>query len=133
MKPRALTNAEITAMGEEYRKLLVQAELQTAEQREFLRREIANDVQINLTDVNRLHQELDHFKLLVARVDDNNVLHQIQVQVVYDIPDELYAYLRRSEPQLPRALRGFLDGGIDITGKSKDTRVDTAPQTGKKQ
>lgn len=127
MTNRTLTDAEIEALGPEYRRLIVLAETQTIEQREFLRKEITADHRISPALRNRLLQDVDAFKLELATVDTNNMEGKPQVKVVYTIEDDLYAYLRR--PELPERLRGFLDGGIEL--ETKDTAVDPMPKTGK--
>jgi hypothetical protein len=128
-KNRALTPEEVTALGEEYRLFLTKCETQAAEQRVFLQREIRQDPRLNDARKNSLCQAAELFQLRACRVDDQNVLQMSMVQVVYNVEDDLYAYLRQSPELLPERLRGFLDGGIEL--QSKATAVDTMPQTGK--
>lgn len=127
--PRNLTDEELKALGEEYRKLLVQAQVQLEEQRVFLRREIFTDPNITHAKRQQLQQDVDAFSVKTVTVSDENVLSIAQVQIIYEFPDDLYAYLSGPDVNLPKRLRGFLEGGIEL--KPADSAKDPMPQTGK--
>lgn len=133
-KMRPLTEKEVEGLNKEYPLLATKLETQTIEQTVFLRKHIAKDAKLSQAQRNRLDQVLEQngFKLKLFRVTDANVLQSSQVQVTYDIHDELYDYLRKPESELPRELRGFLDGGIVLDPKlDKDAAEDLMPLTGK--
>jgi hypothetical protein len=129
---RYLTPNEVAALGEEYRQLVTQLETQTAEQVAFLRRNITSDPKLGHVKTNTLLHVLDHngFKLAQFRITDKNALEKPQVQATYDIHDELYDYLKQADSELPRALRGFLDGGMLLDPKqNKPTAVERDPNS----
>lgn len=131
-KKLKLSDAQVNAVGEQYRKLLVQTNLQVEEQRAFLKHEIERDHTLGVPARNRLLQVLPEFQLIVpGRVDKNEHTGQPQISVVYDLPDELFDYLTQDEHRLPPRLRGFLQGGVDITNEVRAAAVDPMPQTGK--
>lgn len=132
MTARQLTDEEIRALNAEYHALAVRVETQCVEQIAFLRREIGNDKRLNTERINRLQQILDEggFGVKLFRVSDANVLQKLNVQVVYEIDDDLDAYLRQADSLLPKRLVGFLEGGI-LLPESKATAVDVTPLVGK--
>jgi hypothetical protein len=130
---RKLTDTEVALVNQEHSTLHTQLQRQTAEQRLFLIRHIRADTQCPTAVRNRLLQLLEAeqgYVLSVFDVTDRNALKQAQVQSVITIDDDLYAYLKQPVSQLPRELRGFLDGSIDIT-KYKPIAEDPNPLTGK--
>lgn len=131
---RALTAAEVAALDSEYKRLVTLLETQTVEQVVFIRKQISSDPKLSKARANHLDQllELGGFKLKLFRITDANVLEENQVQVTYEIHDDLYDYLKQADSELPKQLRGFLDGGTLIDPKqNKDTAEDPMPLTGK--
>ncbi len=140
-EPRKLTDTEVAKLDKEYKELIPLLLKQIREQVETMRAEIPKDK--HLTDEKRQHlmQLLymdpetgvcNAFKLALFRVTDANALQKSQIQVTYDIHDDVYDYLRGPISTLPKKLRGFLDGGSVIDPKTnKALMEDLGPQTGK--
>jgi hypothetical protein len=131
---RKLTDQEMAALGKEYPEFAEKVAKQTQEQIVFLRKHIAKDKKLDETQRDRLDRILlqNGFKVVLFRMTDANVLQKMNVQVTYDIHDELYEYLRRPDSELPRELRYFLEGGSVIDPKTnKPLAEDPSPQTGK--
>lgn len=126
------TDRETEALNREYNDLAARVEVQCAEQNDFLRREIRNDPKLTDLDVDRLHQILDRggFKVRLFQVNDSNASKKLQVQVTYDVDDDLWAYLNQDAALLPLRLRGFLAGGA-VLAESKPIAEDLVPLTGK--
>lgn len=129
MPQTTYTAEQVKAWGEETRQLVTKAEVQLAESKQFLRREILRDGNITAGRRNQLLQSIGELSLTYARVDDKTFGNKLNAQVCWSFPDDLHDYLRQEPSRLPESLRGFMRGGITV--ESKDTAIDPSPQTGK--
>ena len=121
----------MTKMGEDYRRLLTKTQVQLEEQKAFIRNVLLKS-DLPKPKANMLIQQAGQIALLWSTIEDKNV-HNLdkkpEVQVCYDFPDELYAFLMQPEEKLPAPLRGFMDNSHTLI--SMPTAIDTMPQTGK--
>lgn len=124
-----LTKDQTQALDSEYQELFDQVRRQTEEQVRFLIIAICEDVNLGSETKARLVGTLENngFVVKAFRVTAANATEKPQIQVMYDIDDDLYAYLKRDN--IPARLKTFLDEGVEI--KSKDTAEDLMPKTGK--
>jgi len=128
---RPLTEKETAALGEEYRLLTQKLEQQTSEQVTFLRLKIADDPLLPDATKQKYLQLLAQggFKLKLFRVTNTNAQQQQQIQVTYDIHDDLFEYL--TSDTVPQVLKSFLRGGSVLPQLDKATAEDPSPLTGK--
>jgi hypothetical protein len=124
---KGLSADKLRELSNTTNRLLAAAQAQLDEHRTWLTAEIVNLAATHATVVSQLErltmvELVDQVHLATVKLEGQPDVHgNALVSVVYEYPDELYAFLQR--PELPESLRKTLIGGTLVPDKPLVERV----------